>query len=151
MNTFNKKNIGRAVSATIVVIFLIFLFQSYEQKSWLYHWLNNRLIVPHRETYTELYFTDAALLPHVISEGDNVTLQFTIHNLEGQPIDYPYLVLIEQSGKPPIQLTSGMTSMQDGESKTITVKLLFAHSPGDANIVVMLPKSEKEIRFHVNN
>lgn len=129
--------------------FLIFLFQSYEQKGWFYHWLDEQLIIPRRETYTELYFPDASLLPRSIKQGDEVVLQFTVHNLEGRTMDYPYQVFIRESGTT-TQLIDGTTAMGDGESKTISAKLSFARSVGDAIILVRLPKSEKEIRFHIN-
>src|SRR5579871_1544981 len=45
-----------------------------------------------RPTYTELYFTDPYRLPTTARSGQQLVLDFTIHNLEAKPLTYTYAV-----------------------------------------------------------
>jgi hypothetical protein len=150
MTLFNKKNTGRFILA-IIVIFLIFLYRSYETRGWFYVFLDNQMIIPRQEAYTELYFMKPSSLPVTIVKGDKVSFSFTIHNLEGRSFVYPYEVFIlPSSTTTTTMLTKGTSTLANGERTDITIQLAFARSPGRSQIVVRLPESGKEIRFHVN-
>ena len=150
MNIFNKKNIGWGTFA-VAVFFLIFLYRSYNNEGWFYAFLEREQFIPRQEAFTELYFTDAALLPKAIVKGDKVAFTFTIHNLEGHSMSYPYDVFVVPSAtSSSVTLTSGTSTLASGERTNITVQLSFAKSLGRSDVVVRLPESGKEIRFHVN-
>ena len=150
MNIFNKKNIGWVIVA-LAVLFLISLYQSYNREGWFYAFLEREQFIPHQEAFTELYFTEPELLPATIAKGDKVAFSFTIHNLEGHAMAYPYDVFIVPSATTSsVTLTSGTSTLASGERTNITVQLSFAKSLGRSDVVVRLPESGKEIRFHVN-
>lgn len=150
MNEFIKKNISWTVFV-VALFFLIFLHQSYTSEGWFYSFLEREQFIPHQEAFTELYFTDSAALPATIVKGDKVAFSFTIHNLEGHAMAYPYDVFVVPSTTTStVMLASGTSTLANGERTNITVQLSFAKSLNRSEVVVRLPESDKKIRFHVN-
>jgi hypothetical protein len=152
MKSFFKKKFGWVVFA-VAVLFLIFLYRSYQVNRVVYALIDKEGFIPRPETYTELYFTDGATnLPKKISKGDNISLSFMVHNAENRPMSYPYEVLLTSQGATSTLLLSGGTvDIAEGERKSMTVHLKFLATPPYSVISVRLTQSGKEIRFHVND
>ncbi len=150
MNEFIKKNIGWVIFA-VAVLFLISLYRSYDRRGIVYAFFLQEQFIPRPETFTELYFTEASSLPATIAKGDTVSFSFTIHNLEGHSMSYPYEVfVVPSSTTTTVMLTQGTSTLAFGERTNITVQLSFAKSLNSSQVVIRLPESGKEIRFHVN-
>lgn len=150
MNIFNKKNLRWGV-LLVVVLILIFLYQSQYVRSTVYSFMDKQLLIPRAETYTELYFTDPSTLPKKIKKGDNVSFAFTIHNVEVGTTTYPYKVfLVEDGATTTHALANGELTLARTERGTVAVQMLFAKTPGTSTVFVQLLGIEREIGFHVN-
>jgi hypothetical protein len=71
-----------------------------------------------QQAFTELYFTNSASLPQVISVNQKYNFSFVIHNLEQATTRYIYEV---SSGNTVLDQNS--ITLQNGENKTISENL----------------------------
>lgn len=70
------------------------------------------------ESFTELYFENHTQLSDKITRWQQYSLSFTIHNLEYQEMDYPYVVYLQRDTEK-IILSQGSVTLKHDESKTI--------------------------------
>jgi hypothetical protein len=144
-----RTKIGWAIIA-YAALFLILLLVATDATKTMANTMREWRLLPSQETYTELYFSDPLALPKKIERGDSVSFSFVIGNREGKTMNYLYRVSLSPDDAPSLVLTSSATKITDGSSKAVSVKLSFVSSPGPSTIVVSLPESGNEIRFHVN-
>jgi hypothetical protein len=113
--------------------------------------MNRWDLLPKSETFTELYFDDAESLPTKTLKDLTVTFSFTIHNLEGQPMDYPYIVYFLKPNGDRITLASGTTELTQDEARSISVEHTFLASDRKGKVVVELVNLNQSIDFIVPN
>lgn len=100
------------------------------------------------ETLTELYFENHTQLPNFVELDRDYSYAFTIHNLEGKDLRYPYKIYID-TGEKQLPLASGSAFIKDGGSKTIQQTLLQHTQKGRVKVVVLLPDQHQQIDFWI--
>lgn len=107
-------------------------------------------LLPKKESFTELYFTDHLKLPSTMGFNQRISFQFTVHNLENKNMDYPYEVFIVANGQPVRVLDKNTLSIRNQSSKTITEAFSSADIATHSAVVVNLPNNNQQIDFWVN-
>lgn len=106
--------------------------------------------LPRQQIFTELYFPKASELPKTVSIGKKLTFQFTIHNLEGKALKYPYQVYVATDGaKQYIDQTE--LSIKANTSQTITESFVMQYSATRAAVIITLPNQKEHIDFFVTS
>lgn len=147
----NKHNRGWIIFV-LALLFLLSLGRSYHEQGWFYTVLDRALLVPRKETYTELYFYDASSLPLRVTKRNRPSFSFVVRNHEGRVMSYPYRVFLSSSaGTNTSVFATGTIMLEPDEQKVTTVQLSFPKTPPASLITVQLAESEKEIYFHINN
>jgi|SRR5579871_547997 len=105
---------------------------------------------PQPETFTELYLNDNPSLPQQVSSYRLYAFSFTIHNLEGKTINYPYEVYLASSGQ---KSSIDKKTVTLPNSKSVTINELFSFNSGSASgsaeIVVNLLNKNQQVDFWV--
>jgi hypothetical protein len=99
------------------------------------------------ETFTELYFEDHINLPKTITKWQVYNFSFTVHNIEYQDMNYPYVVYVLMNNQKVI-LDSGNFTLKNDEFKTIKEDV----GPFEnyrAQVVVELTNKNQSIHFWV--
>ena len=116
--------------------------------------LNDWKLLPRPEPLTELYLNDYAAitksLPARITNGKSVTFSFTVHNIEGQPMVYPYRVSLVRNAAT-TTIDKGVISLADGAATTTAEKITFRSSGGSATVLVDLPDRQQSLHFYIPN
>lgn len=99
-------------------------------------------VMPSEEPLTELYFNDVETLPQ--SPARPLTFSFTIHNLEGKDMIYPYAVLAQFPDGRLVELDRNTIPIADGDAIRIP-ETLRLKATGEVRIIVELP--EEHISF----
>ncbi|MBA3788864.1 DUF1616 domain-containing protein [Patescibacteria group bacterium] len=120
--------------------------------------LNKLKLVPQREAFTELYIKDfstlSANLPSKIVPGTTVSFSFTIHNVEGHTMSYPYKVYVlstNGNGTATTTVDRGQVELASDAFSTIAESYTFASSNTQTSFVIVLPQLNQSIQFFVPN
>jgi uncharacterized membrane protein len=99
------------------------------------------------ERYTELYFTAPTKLPANIEVGQQLPVDFTVHNVEARSMSYTYdLSLITASGKPLSQSAYSFT-LASNDSKVITNDVKIPDVLGRTEVQIFFPALNQSIHF----
>jgi len=97
-------------------------------------------------TFTELYFTHPDSLPDSASIGKENSFSFTIRNLEGKVMEYPYIVRVSDN-----VIRQGNVRIEDEGNKTIGVSFSIDDNSSEKRLItVELPSKGQKIQFWVN-
>ena len=119
-------------------------------RSALYVTLDEFKLIPAEERLTELFLnTDSFSLPDEIAPARHALFSFTIHNLEGHDIEYPYRVRIQYDNNASSTIKSDVVAIQDKESRVITQSYIFTAPAKKAVIFIELPDQGQLIHFAV--
>lgn len=100
------------------------------------------------ETFTELYFEDSANLPSVVVPKHPYLFQFTLHNLEGKNMEYPYEVYVE-IGQERLILDKGTVFLNKNAYATIPENFATTNVWPRSEIVVNLINTNQQIDFWI--
>jgi hypothetical protein len=100
------------------------------------------------ETFTELYFEDNLHLPSQVIPKRPYFFQFTLHNLEGKDMQYPYEVYIEV-GQDKLLFDKGTLFVQENGYKTIQERFATTDILRKGEIVVDLVNENQHIDFWI--
>ena len=100
-------------------------------------------IVPLEEGLTELYFNDTDALPQ--SAARPIAFSFTIHNLEGKDMTYPYVVSVKFSDGRTLIVDKNTIPIANGDAAKIPES--FRAIPGAQMIIIELPEQKEHISF----
>lgn len=101
------------------------------------------------ETFTELYFDDNLQLPSQVIPKHLYIFQFTLHNLEGKDMDYPYEVYI-QSGQDKKIFDQGTVLVKVNSYNTIQERFATSNILPKSQIVVVLINKNQQIDFWIS-
>lgn len=135
--------------ATLITFIFGALFIAYQYKSEIYARLNEWKLIPQKESFTELYFENHLNLPKYIITGRKMDFSFTIHNLEGQAMNYPYAVYFVSDEGRITTINSSVATSSDGEYKTIPVEYTLNTLAPSGAIYVELSRKKQDIHFMV--
>ncbi len=110
--------------------------------------LNEWKLISHEEQITELYIQYEDL-PQQVVDGQTVPISFTIHNLEGAPMTYPYSVYVRSPLGRQTPVADGTTTLQDREFQIVTVPYVYKTSSKGSLLVIELPSVKEDIHFAV--
>jgi hypothetical protein len=130
----------------VVVLFLGFVFRKEIGAS-----LASLKLTPQKETFTELYFDDSDKLPDQTIQGKEETFSFTIHNMEGVSVEYPYVVYFTGPANPRAVLAQGSVTLEDNEYRSIPISHVFKATNQTGTIVVELLNLNQKITFLVTD
>jgi hypothetical protein len=139
-----QKNKGYiiTVGAVIILSILIFTFRTA-----IYQEFNNLKLVPEKETFTELYFDDPNNLPRVAVRGERESFSFTIHNVEGIQITYPYIVyFLSQAGRQ-TTFVKGSITINSDDSEIVNVHYTLPVTNEKGMVIVSLTSLNQKIDF----
>ncbi len=135
------------IALSLIAIAAIF---AWKYQAAVYAKLAELKLVPLEERLTELYLnTDAFSLPEAVVPARTASFSFTIHNLEGQDTDYPYLVRVQYDGKASSTVESAVIRIKDKEYATLKKAYIFTASAKRVVIFIELPDQKQGIHFAV--
>ena len=117
----------------------------YAEKAQIYAVMVGLKLVPIEEPLTELYFNDTDTLPQ--SAARPIAFSFTIHNLEGKDMTYPYVVSAKFADKRAFVIDQNTIPIANGDSAKIPES--FRPTLGAQMIIVELPDQKEHISFLV--
>jgi len=94
---------------------------------------------------TELFFTDYLALPATIQAGQTVPVNFTIRNVEGTDVQYPYTVYLVTTGGRRIEVANGIAEVANEEIVAVHTSYTFKSNSLPVTFYVELPTSGKRI------
>jgi hypothetical protein len=127
------------------IIFALVLLKS----NLVYSFANNLKLIPQTQNLTELYFDDYQKLPRSVSLGQSITFSFTIHNLENQDKDYPYLVYLNLDSNSRV-IHRGVVHLKNGETRSLTQSVAFNSPLQFSKVIVELPDQNQNIHFLIS-
>ena len=148
--SFWTRSVVFTVGLLASVILAVALFRSAGVSAQLSAWK----LMPAPERYTELFFNQSLTLPTTLAElkGRPVTFSFSIHNLEGQVTEYPYMVVYTNDHGASTEVALGSVVLEDGAVKRIAQTItLPAGATAKSEISVVLPSQDQSIHFWVGN
>lgn len=108
------------------------------------------LLIPRPERFTELYFNDHINLPKEISKGDEISFSFVIHNLEGKSEEYIYQVYFKSLSGEIVEIEESQIMVGDGEYKTINEMYKSELDDNSGAIFVELKGKKQQLHFLLN-
>ncbi|OGG59805.1 hypothetical protein A2765_04430 [Candidatus Kaiserbacteria bacterium RIFCSPHIGHO2_01_FULL_56_24] len=102
----------------------------------IYSALYERKVIPADEPLTELYFNDTETLPRSATRA--LSFSFTIHNMEGKDMIYPYVVRAEFPDDRVMVLDRNTIPIAHGDAVRIP-ETLHLGVTGKVRIIVELP------------
>lgn len=87
--------------------------------------MNEWKLLPQDEAFTELFLNNHLNLPKEIVKGQTVSFSFTIHNLEGKTVKYPYVVYLQTDKGERISIAYNAVTLMDKESRIINEEYTF--------------------------
>lgn len=130
----------------VMLVICVILFALYSLRGAIFNKMDDLKLIPQPEKFTELYFEKYADLPNSISTNTPVSFSFTIHNLEGQDMNYPYNMYIKDDfGTTTVKSSSVLIKNQ--EYKTITESYKFKSVNSQKTLFVELPSKHQELHF----
>jgi hypothetical protein len=100
------------------------------------------------ETFTELYFEDNLHLPSEVIPKRSYFFQFTLHNLEGKDMEYPYEVYIKV-GQEKLLFDKGTIFVKENDYRTIQERFATADVLPKSEIVVDLLSKNQFVDFWI--
>jgi hypothetical protein len=134
---------------SLIIIISGGLFFAYQCQPEIYAQLNDWKLIPAKEHFTELYFENHLNLPKQIIAGRQIDFSFTIHNLEGQMMDYPYAVYFVSDSGEIITISDSAITVADGEYKTIPETYTLDTLAPSGAVYVDLVQKKQDIHFNV--
>ena len=134
-----------------LIVFVLFVLIADGRSSTVNMILSKLNLIPKQEEFTELYFDDYSKLPTQSVAGQDISFSFTIHNLEGKDVTYPYRVYFEYPSGYKYVIKAGQVTASNKESKTILVSHRFGISNLYGKVVVSLDNIDESIHFLLQN
>lgn len=101
--------------------------------------MNDWLLLPRPQRFTELYFTDHTQIPAAADAGSTQKLLFTVHNLENRDTTYRYqLIAVPENGTPDRPLGEGTVTLTHNQLQTIDQAFVLPAVSGRAAIKINL-------------
>ncbi len=100
---------------------------------------------PIPERFTELYFNDYGSLPARTTAKEFVPFSFTIHNLEGVMMTYPYSVYFQYPDQSRVLFGNGTTTIDNNASEIITIGHTFISSRLHGKVIVEILGTNQHI------
>jgi len=98
------------------------------------------------ERFSELYFVNPGALPSSAAPGQQLPVVFTVHNLEGRAFTYTYSIdFTDADGT--TSLVRQQIAIADGQTKTITQKVVVPAGSGRGEVGVALINKDMAIHF----
>ncbi|MDB5238936.1 MAG: hypothetical protein JWO00_271 [Candidatus Parcubacteria bacterium] len=145
MNKVKNRNTTQNVVITILITILCVVLLLYIERDLVYAKLKDWKLVPQPEHFTELYFNNYDDLPKRSVKGFTAAFSFTIHNMEGATMTYPYKVYFEYSSGRITPFVEGSITLADGESYATTTTHVFETTDLQGKVIVAIPTLNQEI------
>ncbi len=133
-------------SALVAVCVFLYVFRS---NVWAE--MDNLKLIPIPEKFTELYFNDYSTLPKKSVAKELISFSFTIHNMEGATITYPYDVYFKYPDGSRVMFASGTTTIGDGDYQIINASHTWISSNLQGQVVAELTQKNQAIDFILPN
>lgn len=125
------------------IILLAIVAFAVMEKETIHAALADLKLVPLEESVTELYFNDSDTLPQ--SSAAPMSFSFTIRNLEGRDMVYPYVVSVRTANGTSVVLDTNTIPIGKGGAEKISES--FRAPRGARAIVVAMPEQQQHISF----
>ena len=133
----------------ICIAVVVLLCVGYFYRGSVYRVLDSLKLIPHPEPFTELYFNNSTDLPGFVTSGQKITFMFTVHNVEGKDMVYPYRVYA-RIGSSTVSIADRTISLRDDEATTTLIRYRFAAVAQSMAVFVDLPDQKQHIDFLVS-
>jgi uncharacterized membrane protein len=133
----------------VIIIILAALATGYH--SAIDRQLHSWKLLPQPERLTELYFTHPNSLPTKYTPGQMQTVSFTVHNLEYQTTNYPYIIIeTTQDGTQSQTLVSDHFTLAQNIYHTVNVNIPIANLGQQVKVEVELVNQNESIDYLLN-
>lgn len=146
-----KKTSKIAIWVIVLAILAVLAFWIEGNTHFIKQQLVNVKLIPQPERYTELYFENHLNLPKKSVAGESIRFAFTVHNLEGQKLNYPYVVYFRYEDGSRYVMRRGNISLEHNQSKTTVISYTFNTSDLDGKVVVELVDLKQDINFSISS
>lgn len=137
----------RSFYFSLLVVLVVAIFFYTERES-IHVQLDKWKLIPRPERFTELYLENHADLPRSVVAGQIVPFSFTVHNLEGKTMEYPYEVYaLAQNESEQQTIGRGNIILDHDAAKTIESSFVFPENQKKTTIFIVLPTLDQEIHF----
>ncbi|MDO8741964.1 MAG: DUF1616 domain-containing protein [bacterium] len=133
-------------SALLVVVIAIALFT---HQSAVVAQLNEWKLFPQAESFTELFLNNHLDLPKQVEKGQTVQFSFTIHNLEGKTMTYPYVVYLKTDGGYRIPIARNSVTLAHKESRLIKESYTFKNPKQKVTVFIELSGMSQNLHFRL--
>jgi len=135
----------RALAILAIVIIISLITQGWSDGTFKDLW---RDIQPQNQTYTELSFNNVSSLPTAIPSNKEIEFSFTIHNVEGKSVNYPYVIINQIDGINDV-LKKGSVYLTDNGSISVS-EFISLTNLNKQKVFVSLPNQKESIYFILN-
>ena len=105
-------------------------------------------LVPQNERFTEVYFSDAALLPKVVARRQPIAFSFVISNQEGTTTVYPFEIYVLKDGVK-VSLQKSWLEVASGAASTTNIRFTPHGNFHEMTVYVNLPSVQEQLHFSV--
>ena len=139
-----------AIIACSVIVLSLLCALLYMYRGAVHNLLDTWRLIPHPESFTELYLDDYTGMrqgmPTEIIPGTTIDFSFTVHNLEGKDIVYPYNVyLVDEIGT--TTLKSGVITLAD--KATVSTPITYTFKKQHSNVTVYIQIPTESVHFSI--
>lgn len=141
-----KNNNFTRYALVFAILTVVIVAGAYTYRSAAYKQLDAFKLIPRPERFTELYFENHTNLPKTKVKNETIFFSFTVHNLEGKDMQYPYVVYFKNNyGTTTVEKSGAF--VKDNEYKTITESYTFKSNSPQETLYVELTDKHQELHF----
>ncbi len=113
--------------------------------------MNDWKLLPQDEPFTELFLNNHLDLPKEIVKGQTVSFSFTIHNLEGKTMTYPYVVYLKTDGGYQIPIAHDSVTVNNKQARTIVESYTFKNADQNVTVFIELSGVNQNLHFRISS
>ena len=106
-------------------------------------------LLPHSESYTELYINDYSSIPTHLAPKEKVSFSFTVANHSGHADAYPYTVYYLNADQQPITLDEGTVTLNDSQTNSLESTFATKATSTYTTIYITLPTVQQTVHFTI--
>lgn len=116
----------------------------------IYRQLDSWRLIPRSEKLTELYFTDHQTLLRKYTPNSAYTVEFTVHNIEQQLVNYTYeIIQRDDLGGINHVLVTGSFDLDNDSFHYESVPITYVDAGNQSSIIIHLINKDQSITYHL--
>ncbi|MEK7643586.1 MAG: DUF1616 domain-containing protein [Patescibacteria group bacterium] len=145
----NNLTWSRFLSPFLVILVVVAVVVLVANKPTVIAKLNDWKLLPQEESFTELFLNNHLDLPKQVEKGQTVQFSFTIHNLEGKTMTYPYVVYLKTDGGYRIPIARDSVTLSNKQVRTVGESYTFKNSNQKVTIFIEFLGRGQNLHFRL--